>query len=149
MRRLNALLVWCGGLALLAATALDTLGVLGRHVGLPLHGVIELIQPAILLAGSVALVWTTLCTAHAKVHLLVDRMSPQWAARLARLADLASALFFAALLAGSIWIARDMWPSHERSELVGVPWAALRLVANVGLAGVVLVLLVRLVRGRS
>ncbi|WP_232512294.1 TRAP transporter small permease subunit [Novosphingobium sp. PP1Y] len=139
-------LVCTGGTALLAATALDTAGVVGRHIGLPLHGVIELIQPAILTAGTVALLWATLCASHAKVHLVVDRLPEAWAARALRIADLASALFFAGVLAGSIWIAADMWPSHERSELVGVPWAALRVIANIGILATIIVLVRRLVR---
>ena len=39
-------------------------------------------------------------------------------------------LLFAALLAGSVWLAADLWDGYERSELLGVPWKLLRLIAN-------------------
>ena len=48
-------MIWTGGAALLAATAIDTIAVIGRQVGYSVHGAIELIQAAILVAGSLAL----------------------------------------------------------------------------------------------
>ena len=40
--------IWLGGIALLAATAIDTLAVIGRHLGIPVTGSIELMQAAVL-----------------------------------------------------------------------------------------------------
>ena len=141
-------LIWLGGLALLAATAIDTVSVFGRNLGFSIHGSIELIQAAVLVAGGTALVLATLHGSHAKVHILVDRFTPANKALSERGAALMTALFFAALLAGSLWIAADLWNAHELSELVGVPWRWLRLFANLCLAATMLILLRRAVRGQ-
>jgi TRAP-type transport system small permease protein len=133
-------LIWLGGLALLAATLLDTVAVVGRNVGFALHGVIEMIQATVLVAGGVAIVMATLAGSHARVHLLLDRMPAPRKALAERLCALASALFFTAILAGSVWLAADLWAAHEVSELVGVPWRWLRMFANLCLLAAVLVL---------
>jgi TRAP-type C4-dicarboxylate transport system permease small subunit len=142
-------LVWLGGLGLLAATGVDTLAVVGRHAGLPVEGTIELVQVAVLVAGSLALLSATAARAHAQVHLLVDRLPALLKQGAGRLAALSLALFLAALLAGSVWIAADLWASHEESELLGVPWRWLRLVANAALLAGVLVALRQAVKGRG
>lgn len=128
-------LIWLGGLALLAATLIDTVSVIGRNAGFALHGAIELIQAAVLVAGGMALVMATLSAGHARVHLLLDRLTPERKALAERLCALVTALFFAAMLAGSTWLAADLWASHELSELLGVPWRWLRTFANLCLLG--------------
>lgn len=146
MTVLRSLMIWTGGVALLAATAFDTIAVIGRQVGFAVHGTIELIQAAVLIAGSLALIAATAANNHARVRLLVNRLdrSREW---FERGSDLLTALFVLALLAGSGWLAVDLWSSHEISEIAGVPWRWLRLFANLALA-VVIVLAVRaLVRG--
>jgi TRAP-type C4-dicarboxylate transport system permease small subunit len=60
---------------------------------------------------------------------------------LGRLSRLAAALLFLALAWGSIWLAADLWSGYERSELLGVPWRVLRLLANLGLAACVAIAL--------
>ena len=59
---------------------------------------------------------------------------------------LSMALFFAGLLIGSVWLAADLWRGHERSELLGVSWRALRLIANLGLAACIVVALAAMFR---
>ncbi len=54
---------------------------------------------------------------------------------------LPSPLFFVFLLAGSLWIAVDLWDGHELSEVMGVPWRLLRLFANLCFFVAILVLL--------
>jgi len=142
-------MVWLGGLALLAATSFDTLSVVGRSIGMPQHGIIELSQAAILVAGSIALVAATLAGNHARVHLVIDRL-PLRGKRLAlRLSALVVALFFTGLLAGSAWISADLWQSHEVSELLGVPWRWMRAFANISLAVAILILLRQAFRGEN
>lgn len=141
-------LIWLGGLALLAATLIDTIAVVGRNSGFALHGAIELIQAAVLVAGGVALVIATLAESHARVQLLLGRLSPPRKALAERLCALVMALFFAAMLAGSLWLAADLWAAHELSELLGLPWRWLRLFANLCLLGSALLLL-RQVTGRQ
>lgn len=141
--------IWTGGLALVAVTAINVAAVIGRRVGLPVHGAIELVQVGVLVAGVLALLRATALGAHARVHLLLDRMAPPRRAVVERLCSLAGALFFAGLLAGSLWIQSDLWTSGEASEVIGVPWRALRLIANLALAGVTLLFLRDAVRGRQ
>ena len=146
MTALRSLMIWTGGIALLAATAFDTVAVIGRQVGFAVHGTIELIQAAVLIAGSLALIAATAANNHARVRLLVNRLdrSREW---LERGSDLLTALFVLALLAGSGWLAIDLWSSHEVSEIAGVPWRWLRLFANLALAVVAALALLAFVRG--
>ena len=131
--------IWAGGAALLAAMTIDTFAVIGRNIGMPVIGSIELVQAAILVSGTIALALATLANLHARVRLVTDRIVGRPRALLDRLSRLATALFFLALAWGSIWLAADLWPGHEKSELLGVPWRVLRLIANVGLVSCVLV----------
>ena len=140
--------VWLGGGALLAATLIDTVAVIGRNAGFAINGAIELIQAAVLVAGGVALVLATIAHAHARVHLLLDRLPPTYKLLAERGSALVTALFFAAMLTGSLWISADLWGAHELSELVAVPWRWLRLFANLCLLGAVLALLRQAVERR-
>jgi TRAP-type transport system small permease protein len=148
MNALRKTVTLIGGVALLAATAIDAVSVIGRNIGLPVRGAIELVQVAVLVAGTLALLVATAERSHAKVHLVVDRMGETAKRTLERVFALLGALFFAALLAGSLWLAVDLWGGDEQSEVVGVPWSVLRLFANVGLAAIVLVLLAQAIRRR-
>ena len=145
MTWLRRLAVWIGGAALIAATATDTLAVIGRNVGLPVVGSIELVQAAVLVSGIFGLIFATAGDDHARVRILTDRLG-----RGRALADvvgpLSMALFFAALLTGSVWLAADLWNGHERSEVLGVPWRVLRLITNLGLAACIVVALALLFR---
>ena len=144
---MNRALVWIGGAALLGMTAIDTLAVFGRNLGWPIHGSIELIQAAVLIAGGIALLAATLAGNHARVHVLLDRLSPSGKVLALRTTALIMALFFAGLLAGSLWLAADLWLAHEQSELRGVPWRWLRLIANLCLAACMIAALRQAVRG--
>ena len=143
MSRAYRIIVWAGGLALLGATAIDTVAVIGRNVGLPLHGSIELVQLAVLLAGSVALLLATIAGSHATVHLVMDRLRGSARDMARRGNTFLTAVFFGLLLAGSGWIAADLWHAHEVSEIVGIPWRWMRLFANACFAGVIVVMLVQ------
>lgn len=132
-------LIWVAGGALLAAMLVDTLAMIGRQIELPLIGSIELVQAAVLLAAGGALIVATLDRAHARVNLLLDRLPERQRRLLGRAHSLAAALLFAGLLAGSAWIAADLWNGYEESELLRIPYRPLRL--SVVLAFVVLLLL--------
>lgn len=146
MSKARHIVIWIGGLALLAATLVDTFAVIGRHIGLPLTGSIELMQAVVLVSGSIGLVVATWDLSHARVRIVVERLSPA-ARRVADvLSDLLTLAFVLALLAGSVWLSADLWNGHEQSELVGVPWLVLRLIANVCLFACAVLLAARLVR---
>lgn len=148
MNAARTAMVWTGGIALIVAASLNLLAVIGRHTGLPLKGAIELVQVAVLIAGSLALVAATLARNHARVHLILDRLTgvnrdvAEW------ICTALSILFYLMLLAGSCWLALDLWGSQEVSELIGVPWRAMRIFLNMALVLVIILLARQLVEHR-
>jgi len=136
-------LFYVGAAGLLFAIGADAVAVLGRHLGIPLLGSIELMQAAILLASSAAIVLATVANKHAVVHLLIDRLPPRRRAVMERVHALLSAVFFAALAAGSLWIAYDLRDGHEQSELLRIPYEPLRIVSIVAVLAVAAIYLAR------
>jgi TRAP-type C4-dicarboxylate transport system permease small subunit len=137
---------YVGATALLAAMGIDTLAVIGRHSGVSLLGSIELVQAAMLLASSAALVAATLQRQHASVHLLIDRLPPRLRRVAAVFGLLLSGVFFLCLAGGSMWIASDMWGAREASDLLKIPYAPLRLASIVSLLTVAAALAIQLRR---
>jgi TRAP-type C4-dicarboxylate transport system permease small subunit len=138
MNRLRGALVWMAGGALLAAMVVNTTAMLGRQLHRPLLGAIELVQASVLFASAGALLLASIEHAHARVHLLLDRLPPAWQAVLGRVHALAALLYYAGLLAGSVWIAADLWSGHEESELLRIPYRPLRVAVVVVLVALVL-----------
>jgi TRAP-type C4-dicarboxylate transport system permease small subunit len=138
-----------GAAALLFAVAVDAIAVTGRHIGRPLLGSIELMQAAILIAASAAIVSATLVDKHAVVHLLIDRLSPRARLLMERFHAALCGVFFAALAAGSIWIAHDLRGGHEESELLHIPYAPLRVISIVSVAAVALIYAARVAKRRE
>jgi TRAP-type C4-dicarboxylate transport system permease small subunit len=145
---IKKMVVIIGGCALLGATAIDTLAVIGRHIGFPIRGSIELMQAMVLISGATSIVLATLAGTHPRVKIIVDRISGATRDIADRTSTLMTALFFLLLLCGSVWIAMDLWSSHEMSEVLGVPWRWMRAFANVCLLAGLLISLRQLV-GRS
>lgn len=148
MTRLRSAMIWIGGCALVAATLVDTFAVIGRQIGWPLRGSIELVQAAVLVAGSIALVAATLANRHARVQLILDRLGPSLRRHCERFCEAMTALFLLCVLIGSAWLAADLWSSHELSEIIGVPWRWMRLFANLSLAAAVVIVLRHAFAGR-
>ena len=143
------LLVVTGAVALLIALAVDALAVIGRHLGLPLLGSIELVQAAVLVSGSAALLVATLAGVHARVHLLVDRLPPKLQSGLLRVGYLLSALLFLAIAVASAWIASDLWQGQEQSELLRIPYRPLRVVAVLATVSVAAAFFRQLLPGKA
>lgn len=127
MKKLREALVWVAGGALLVAMVVDTAAMLGRQLSVPLLGAIEIVQAAVLVGSAGALLLATLENSHAHVHLLFDRLSARMQSVLSRLNLLMALLLFAGLLAGSAWLAMDLWNGHEESELLRIPYRPLRV----------------------
>jgi len=142
-RGMQRLLFYVGAAGLLLAIAADAVAVLGRHLGIPLLGSIELMQAAILLASSAAIVLATVAKKHAVVHLLIDRLSPRLRAVMERVHALFGAVLFAALAVGSLWIAYDLRDGHEQSELLRIPYAPLRVLSIIAVLAVAAIYLAR------
>jgi TRAP-type transport system small permease protein len=136
-------LVAIGGAALLIAMAVDALALVGRNLGIPLLGSIEVIQVAVLVSGAVAMLIATFAGVHARVRLLVARATPRLRSALEALALAASAAFFLALAAGSLWITHDMWSGGEESELLHLPYRPLRLFTVAAMISVAIAFAVR------
>ena len=136
-----------GGAALLAATAIDTFAVVGRHVGLPVPGSIEMMQAVVLVSGIIAMLVATVENAHARVKLVIDRLPADRRALADRVSNIFTLAFFIALLVGSSWIAWDLRDVYEQSELLGIPWMALRIVAGLVLLATCGVLVRRVLVG--
>lgn len=122
-----------GSIGLLAAMTTDTLAVVGRHTGIRLFGAIEIVQACIVLIATAAVVLTTLMDGHARVHILLERLSPRRADRLLRATNALSAVVLAWAAAGSAWLSADLWASAELTEILGLPLRWLRLVWIAGL----------------
>jgi TRAP-type C4-dicarboxylate transport system permease small subunit len=146
MKRLRTLLVWIPGGALLLAMTADTLAMLGRQVSVPLLGAIELVQASVLIAACGALLLAALEHAHARVHLLLDRMPGATREFLERMHAVSTSILYAALLVGSAWIAIDLWQGHEESELLRIPYRPLRVIVVVTLTVLLLHTLQRVFR---
>jgi TRAP-type C4-dicarboxylate transport system permease small subunit len=116
-----------GSFGLLAATAADSLAVAGRHTGMHFIGSIELVQAAVVLLAATAMLVVTIGRGHATVHIVTERLSKPAAARLARIADLISAIAFLILAAGSAWVLAELWDGFEQTELLHIPLRWLRL----------------------
>jgi TRAP-type C4-dicarboxylate transport system permease small subunit len=142
----RTLLIVVAGGALLGAMVVDTLAMLGRQIEVPLLGAIEIVQALVLIAASGALIVAAFDGAHARVHLLLGRLPERWRASFERVHTFVSAVVYAALLAGSVWIAADLWNGAEESELLRIPYRPLRIVVAVALTVLALHALVRLVR---
>jgi TRAP-type C4-dicarboxylate transport system permease small subunit len=127
MKRLRDLLVWMAGGALLVAMVVDTSAMLGRRLHLPLLGAIEIVQAAVLFGSAGALLLAALEHSHARVHLLLNRLPGSWQPWLTRLHAACALALYLGLLAGSAWLASDLWNGHEHSELLHLPYRPLRL----------------------
>jgi len=148
-RLFGKLLFYLGSISLLFAMAVEALAVLGRHIGMPLPGSIELVQAAILVAASAAILSATLADKHARVRLVVNRLKGGPLVMLKRVQAVFSVLFFCALAAGSIWIFMDLWGGYEESEVLHIPFAPLRIVCIVSVLGVAFEFIRRSREGKS
>jgi TRAP-type C4-dicarboxylate transport system permease small subunit len=127
MKWLRDALVWAAGGALLLAMVVDTTAMLGRQLHVPLLGAIELVQAAVLFAAAGALLLAAFERSHARVHLLLDHIPPVWRQWLSRMHSVCAVTLYLGLLAGSAWLAADLWHGHEHSELLGGPYRPLRV----------------------
>lgn len=116
-----------GGAGLIGATLSDAIAVTGRHAGFNLLGSIELVQAAVVLLATSAMLIATITDNHASVHMLTSRLSSERARMMARVAAFVSGVTFLVILAGSAWISAEMWNAHEQSELLHIPFRWLRL----------------------
>lgn len=132
-------LFYIGASGLMLAMLVEAVAVLGRQLGIPLLGALEIIQAAILLTASASMLSATLSGAHATVHLLVERLSPRGQAILRRAALTVSSAFFACLSISAAWLTVEAWNDFEHSELLHIPYRPLRVIVVIMTAAVAIV----------
>jgi len=115
-----------GAIGLLGAGLSDFCGVVGRHIGYPLPGAIELVRLFIVLIVSASVIIVTWENGHAAVHVVVERTRPAGRTALLRLGAASGAVAFALLSAASIWMLALTWGGGEQTDLLGLPLAPLR-----------------------
>lgn len=125
-----------GGIGLLLALATDSISVVGRHLGMPITGTIEIVQVGVLIAGSLGILIATLTKSHANVHLLIERLSPKAQNFLGIMAKILSLFFIGSIIIGSIWQFKDNFGTYEESEILKIPLMPLRAIVILALLGV-------------
>ncbi|RYD94989.1 MAG: TRAP transporter small permease subunit [Sphingomonadales bacterium] len=128
LSRTQRFLIFTGSVGLLLAMATDALAVLGRHVGFAVIGSIEIFQVAIVVALSSSILMVSLMNRHATVDLLVGRASGRTKAMLEQIGRAALAITFGLIAFGSIWVALDLWPTTEMTELLSIRLAPFRVI---------------------
>jgi len=135
----RGLLFYAGATGLLAMMAVETVAVIGRHIGVPVTGALEIVQVAIVPAACAAMLIATLRGAHAAVHMLTDRM-PEAARSLAlRTGSVLAGCCFTALAAGSAWLSFEYWHSFEQTEVLHIPFRPLRALITLAAGALALV----------
>jgi TRAP-type C4-dicarboxylate transport system permease small subunit len=145
-RRRYGVLFYVGAGGLMIAMTIEAIAVIGRQLGMPLLGALEIIQAAILLTATSSMLSATLTDAHASVHLLVERLSPSAKVWLHRAAMLISSVFLACLSVAAAWLTIEAWNDFEHSELLHIPYRPLRVIVVVTTAAVAVVFAYKAVR---
>ena len=147
--RPRGVLFHVGSAGLLAAMVVETAAVIGRHAGVPVTGALEIVQAAIVPAACASMLIATLRGAHAAVHMLTDRMGQTTRGRILRLGSVLAGAFFAALCAGSAWLAVEYWNSFEQTEVLHIPFRPLRALVAVSAGALALAFLHRAIRAEK
>jgi TRAP-type C4-dicarboxylate transport system permease small subunit len=135
-----------GGIALLAGGAVDFISVIGRHIGHPFLGSIEIVQLCVVVAASTSLLAATLGRVHATVHVLVERLPFAARRQVARIGSLLGFVLFAIFFVGSAWVVTDVAGGDERSDLLGLPILPFRILWCLAAAATALVFLAQAIR---
>ncbi len=142
-------LFYIGAAGLMTMMVVETAAVIGRRIGMPVTGALEIAQVAIVPAACAAMLIATLKGAHAAVHMLTDRM-PESAQRWALgFGSILAGLCFAALAGGSAWLAMEYWNSFEESEVLDIPFRPLRATVTLAAAALSLAFFHRARRPRK
>ena len=130
-QRPRGLLFYAGSAGLLCVMFVEAAAVIGRHVGVPVMGALEIVQAAIVPAACAGMLIATLRHAHAAVHMLTERLPARTRQWIGRVGAVLAALLFAALCGGGAWLASEYWNSYEQSEVLHIPFRPLRALVAV------------------
>ena len=123
-------LFYAGSAGLLCMMLVEAAAVIGRHVGIPVTGALEIVQAAIVPAACAGMLIATLRGAHAAVHMLTERLPAATRRALELGSACLAASFFAARCGGAAWLAAEYWNSFEQSEVLHLPFRPLRLMVT-------------------
>lgn len=136
-----------GGGALLAAMATDALSVIGRYAGMPFLGAIEIVEVVVAIAAMGGLIIASLNNNHATVRILTEKLKGAPLVLLKRASAMLTCLVFAALGAGSGWLALDMIGGYEETEVLRIPILPLRVLVVGTCALLAIIYALRAVKG--
>ena len=145
---IEKIFVLTGSAGLIVMMLADTIAVAGRHIGMPFLGAIEIVQAAIVLMATGALVMATMNNEHATIKILTSRLSSPGQQLVARFSALVCFLFLALLAVAGFWIAVETIGESERSELLHIPYFWLRLIGFSGICVASGCFLKRVFKGR-
>lgn len=132
-------LFYIGAGGLLTMMVIETAAVIGRHIGMPVTGALEIATAAIVPAACAAMLIATLQGAHASVHMLTDRMPQSLQRPVLRMGSVLAGLCFTTLCAGSAWLSVEFWNSYEQTEVLHIPFRPLRAAVTLAAACLALV----------
>ena len=155
LRRIDGLieiLAGVGVLAYCAAALVSVADVLGRRVGLPVVGVVDLVQMFVIAGAWLSIPWGFTAGAHVGVDFLLDQM-PSRLSRGLRLVAALAAMGLMALVLWKCWHTFGMqMMMGDRSQQLGIPIAFYWLPLLVGAAAAMLAaatVALRLLSGRA
>lgn len=137
------LIIYIGSIGLLTEMVIVFISAVMRNLGLVFPGSIEVVETIIVVVVSAALVVTTIAASHATVRLVIDRVEGKSKYILHCLIHLLGALFWLLMAIASFWILTETWSEEERTMLIGIPLAPLRLTWSLACLFIMCLLLVR------
>lgn len=149
LRRIDGLieiLAAIGLLAYAAAALISVADVIGRRIGSPIPGVVDLVQLFILAGAWLSIPWGFTVAGHVGVDFLVDRMPPGWQRLLRGLAALAALLLMALILWKCVEAYRMQVMLGDKSQQLGIPISLYWLPLLVGVGASILALIPVLLR---
>ncbi len=135
-----------GVLSYCGAAAVSVADVVGRRIGTPVPGVVDLVQLFIMAGAWLSIPWAFLAGAHVGVDFLLDRMPRAWSRALHLLAALTAVVLMALIL----W---QCWRTYQvqfllgdKSQQLGIPISLYWLPLLLGAAASVLAILPVIIR---
>ena len=135
-----------GVLAYCAAALVSVADVIGRRIGTPVPGVVDLVQMFIMAGAWLSIPWGFAVGAHVGVDFLVERMPNGWQRLLRGLAALAALVLMALILWQCAGAYRMQVMLGDKSQQLGIPISLYWLPLLVGVAASILALIPILAR---
>ena len=149
LRRIDGLieiLAAFGLLAYAAAALISVADVIGRRIGTPVPGVVDLVQLCVLAGAWLSIPWGFTVAGHVGVDFLVERMPNGWQRLLRGLAALAALVLMALILWKCAGAYRMQVMLGDKSQQLGIPISLYWLPLLVGVAASILALIPVLLR---